>query len=87
MFKFPSTVSEQKFVQNFIAKIVQFGCYNGFPKSYKMLKSNYNWNCRFKYRFSLGKGKIRHLGSIPKDSGSRYTSPNFSFLAQRIFEL
>ena len=28
------------------------------------------------YRYE---GKIRHLGRMPKDSGSRYKSPAFSF--------
>ena len=26
----------------------------------------------------VGKGKIRHSGSIPEDSGSRYKSPDLS---------
>ena len=61
----------KKSMRNFLAKIVQSSSFCSFKAFQKAIKSlNPITGSRSIYRVS-GKGKIRHSGSMPEDSGSR----------------
>ena len=62
-------ISLQKFC-NLVSFVI------GFPKSYKMLKSN-DWNVGLNLDLYSGKCKIRHSGSMLEDPGRRYECPSY----------
>ena len=73
MCKFPLKASVQKFMQKFLCNLLAFVM--AFQRSIKY------WNpmtgSRSNYRFRPGEGKIRYLGSMPENLGSRYKRPAF----------